>query len=156
MTYPPQPSKRRRASTAVLGGVAVVLVLGAGAGIAGAFLNNDKDTAGADAAETRVAEAGAQATGPTADNVKLTAKITQQTCYGDAGCAVTWHPEVTYTGPVTGAWVISYDISGIGSGPDTGRIVMSGATPAGKNDQQARTAAKDSQITLKVTGVELG
>ena len=153
MTY--QPPRKRRRLPWIFGGVAVVLLLSAGAGVAGGFLGHDKN---ADVVVPVVsgaagAGAGVEATAPTAGQVKLTAKITEQTCYGDAGCSVTWHPEVTYTGPPDDSWVISYDVSGIESGADTGRIMMSGKAPAGPNDQQARTATKDSEIILNVTGV---
>jgi len=96
---------------------------------------------------------------PTAADFKLTAKITEQTCYGEAGCAVTWLPEVAYTGPAIGAgqtWTVSYQVAGLESGTKVGTIVMGSAGPAKQSVKRGRPAGEDSKITLKVTSVDKG
>lgn len=94
---------------------------------------------------------------PKVADFKVTAKVTEKTCYGQAGCSVTWHPVVTYTGPAIAdgqTWVVSYTVSGVESGTKAGSIVMGSTGPAKQSDKHARIAREDSTITVKVTGVE--
>jgi hypothetical protein len=147
---PPQQPPRRNKAPLILGIVGGILVLVIGLAVLGAVLDDGGKT------DAPTGQLGAAPPKPA--DVKLTAKITEQTCYGEAGCAVTWHPEVAYTGPAVAAgksWTIVYQVTGVESGTTVGRIVMDGTTPAKQNDKHARTAAKTSKITLKVTGVEL-
>lgn len=151
---PVPPPKRRRILPWIIGIFGVVLVLFVGLAALGAILENDEPTSAASPSSPPAAKKPA---GPAAADFKLTAKITEQTCYGEAGCAVTWLPVVTYTGPAIPAgqtYVITYQVSGAESGTKVGKIVMGSSGPAKQNEKRNRTAAEDTKITLKVTGVE--
>ncbi len=157
MSHPSQPpAKRRRPLPWILGGIAVLLLLCGGFVAIGALAGDD-DSTGTAGTPTRTTAAAAKAPAPA--DFKFSAKITEKTCYGEAGCAVTWLPEVTYSGPTIGAdqtWVVRYAVSGLESGTMAGSIVIGVDGPAKQSVKRGRTAGKDSKITLKVTGVERG
>lgn len=156
MSQPYQPTTKRRGPLPwILGGVAVVLLLCAGFILIGALTDKNAGTAGTPAKTSTAVGSHV----PVAADFKLTAKITEQTCYGEAGCAVSFVPVVAYTGPALSpsqTWVITYQVSGIESGTKVGKLVMAGSTPAKQTDKRVRTAAEDSKITLKVTSVDKG
>lgn len=52
---------------------------------------------------------------------KLGAKILEQSCFGDAGCNVTWRVQVLKA-PLTGSWEVTYDIPGVKDGPKSGTV----------------------------------
>lgn len=157
MSQPHQPApKRRRPLPWILGGVAVLVLLCGGFLAIGALAGGD-DSTGTAGTPAKTTAAAVKAPAPA--DFKLSAKITEQTCYGEAGCAVTWLPEVTYFGPAIGAdqtWVVRYAVSGLESGTMAGSIVMGADGPAKQSVKRGRTAGKDSKITLKVTGVDKG
>lgn len=154
--YPPTtpaPRPKRRAMTWILTAVGVTLLLCIGLAALGALTADDNPTADATTPPTTTAAAEK----PTPADFTLTAKITEQTCYGEAGCAVTWLPEITYTGPaLTTTWLIRYTVEGTESGTKAGTIVMGPTGPAKQSEKRGRTAAEDSKITLKITGIEPG
>jgi hypothetical protein len=144
------PTKKRGPLVWILSIVGVVLVLCVGFLALGALTADDDPTAGAATPPTTAA-----AEGPKPADFTLTAKVTEQTCYGEAGCAVTWLPEIVYGGPaLTGAWLVRYDVEGVESGAKSGTIVIGETGPAKQREKRNRTASEDSKITLKVTGVE--
>jgi len=153
--YPP-PAKRRSPLPWILGGLAVVLLLCGGFLAIGALADNgDSDRTSSAGAPSTTAAAVVEAPGP--GDFKLSAKIVEQTCYGEAGCAVTWQPVLTYTGPAIPdgqSWLVRYEVSGVESGTSAGTIVVGSTGPAKQHDKRNRTAGKDSKIVLKVTGVE--
>lgn len=153
--YGPPPAKKRRALPWILGGIAAILLLCVGFAALGAFLD-DSDPTEAAQHPTATTAAGRK---PAAADFKVTAKITEKTCYGEVGCAVTWQPEITYTGPVIAdgqTWLISYEVSGIESGTKIGTIVMGSVGPAKQREKHVRTAGENAKIVVKVTGVEAG
>lgn len=155
--YGPPAKKRRGPLVWILGGVAVVLVLCVGFAALGAFLDDEDPTAGAATPPAATTPAPAAPKQPKPADFKLTAKVTEQKCYGEAGCAVTWLPELDYTGPaLTSTWHVSYTVEGVESGTKAGTIVVGSTGPAKQREKRNRTADEGSKITLKVTGVEQG
>jgi len=154
MSHPYQPTRRRSWMPWIIGGL-VVLFLCGGFVAVGALAGGDESTGTAPA----VGDTGSveKTTAPAPADFKLTAKIVELKCYGEAGCAVTWKPEVTYSGPAIAdgqTWLVSYKVSGVESGTKVGTILIGPAGPAKQGEKHARVVAEDSQITLKVTGVQ--
>ncbi len=92
---------------------------------------------------------------PRPADFKLTPKVTEEKCYGEAGCAVTFHPEVTYTGPALDSgtrWRVTYEVTGVADEPRAGRLDMTGGE-ADTRDEHVRTPRKGAKIGIKVTGV---
>lgn len=157
MPYGQPAPKRRGPLPWILGAVGVVLVLCVAFVALGAFLDAGDSTDAVLPAPTTAATAKAGAKAPTPGDFKLTAKVTEKKCYGEAGCTVTWIPEVVYTGPaLTSGWRVSYTVEGVESGTKAGTIVMGAAGPAKQREKRNRTADQDTKVTLKVTGVERG
>lgn len=163
MSYPPQPStyrpappppaKRSRLPLILSIAIGVPLVIVIALAALGAALDNGKPAA----TPAPSAAAGAGARAPKATDFSLTAKVTEQTCYGEAGCAVTWLPVVAYTGPAIDdgkTWAVSYEVTGVESGTTVGKVLMGSNGPAKQAEKRGRTSGKDKKITLKVTGVE--
>jgi len=154
--YSPPAKKRRGPLVWVLGAVAVVLVLCIGFAALGALTADDDPIADA-ATPPAATTTPAAVKQPKPSDFKLTAKVTEQTCYGEAGCAVTWLPEVAYTGPaLTSTWLIRYTVGGVESGTKAGTIVVGEGGPAKQRVKRNRTAGEGTKVTLKVTGVEPG
>lgn len=154
---PDQPAPKRSRLPWILGGLVVLLLLCGGFLAIGALAGGDDNTDTAATPATTTAAAAVKA--PAAGDFKLSARITEQTCYGEAGCAVTWLPEVTYSGPAIAdgqTWAVSYQVSGLESGTKVGTILISSAGPAKQSVKRGRTAGEDTKITLKVTSVEKG
>jgi len=140
--------------TWILGAIGLILILCIGFAAIGALTTDDNPTAGT-TPTTAATTTAAKAPKPT--DFKLTAKTTEQTCYGEAGCAVTWLPEITYTGPaLTSTWLISYEVTGVESGTKAGTIVIGRTGPAKQREKRGRTAGDDTKVTLKITGIEPG
>lgn len=145
---------KRRPQPWILGGLAVLALLCGGFLAIGALSDNDGTEPVGTPAQTATTAA---AKGPAPADFTITAKITEKTCYGDAGCAVTWVPELTYTGPAIAdgqTWLVRYAVSGVESGNKAGTVVVDSSGPAKQSAKHGRTAAEDSAITLKVTGIE--
>jgi hypothetical protein len=150
---PTQPTKRRGPLPWILGAVAIVLILCVGFVLIGA-LTDDGTKASTSTAQTT---APAALRAPAATDFKVTAQITEKTCYGKAGCAVTWQPVIVYSGPAIEAgqtWTVSYKVSGLESGTKVGTAVMGSTGPAKQSPKHGRTAAEDSKITITVVSVE--
>lgn len=158
MSQPYQPAPKRRGPLPwILGGGAIVLLVCVVLAVIGALTNGDNDTTGAAATPTRTTAPAAKA--PASADFKLTAKVTELKCYGADTCAVTWLPEVTYSGPPIQAgqtWLVTYNVSGAESGTKTGTILMTSAGAAKQNVKRNRTAGEDRKIILKVTSVDKG
>ncbi len=148
MTTTPQPRKRPvLAALGILG--ALTLALLAVVAIIGATSDPPAASPG-----TTPAAASPAAT-PAAGDFKLTPKVTEEKCYGEAGCAVTFHPEVTYTGPALDSgtrWRVTYEVTGVADEPRAGRLDMTGGE-ADTRDEHVRTPRKGAKIGIKVTGV---
>jgi hypothetical protein len=158
MPYAQPAPKRRGPLVWILGcAVGVVLVLCVAFVALGAFLDDGDSNDAVLPAPTATAAVKAGAKAPTPADFKLTAKVTDQKCYGEAGCAVTWLPEIVYTGPaLTSSWLVSYTVEGVESGTKAGTIVMGETGPAKQREKRNRVADEDTKVTLKVTGVERG
>lgn len=151
----PTPTKRRRLLPWILGGMGAVLLLCGGFVLLGALVSDDS-TGGA---STPAPTTAAAAKTPVPGDFALSAKIIEQTCYGEAGCAVTWLPVVVYSGPAIPdgqTWLVRYTVSGLESGTKAGSIVMGSVGAARQSEKHGRTATENATITLKVTGVDKG
>jgi len=156
MSQPYQPPTKRRGPLPwILGGGAVVLLLCVGFALLGALVGDDDTDASTSGSPTTAAAVGQRAPAPA--DFKLTAKITEQTCYGEAGCSITWQPVIVYSGPAIAdgdTWLVAYKVSGLESGTKAGTIVVGSTGPAKQSEKHGRTAGENSKVKLTVTGVE--
>lgn len=155
---PPPPQKRGNPVQKVLLGVLGALFLVVVIILVAAVASGEDPKTTSPAAPAAGEKANAPAGTPTADDFTLTAKVTDRTCTS-AGCRIVWIPEIAYNGPkITGddTWIVSYEVVGIESGTSAGKIVMGSTGPAKQREKRARVEAEDSEITLKVVGVERG
>lgn len=93
---------------------------------------------------------------PSAADFTLTPKITDQECFGSAGCNVVFHVAMDYTGPVlseSDTWLITYEARGGEDGPLIGTLRLRGER-FDANNETVSTASSAKKISIKVTDVQ--
>ena len=143
-----------------VGGAAAVIILGLTAGCAGdgqtltgrplpvASASNPT----AEAATTTTADTGLRYTTPTKRDFRITLKILTKDCFGDAGCNLTYRPQLTNLSWVDFDPSITYDVTyEVRGGQDGAQLDTLQVT--GSQYQSSEGAASTATSAAKLTAV---
>jgi hypothetical protein len=171
---PPQQKKKSFLPWLIAGGVAVVLLLCGGIGVAVTVAANrieaqaDKPLSAWEEEQARRAQQDPitdvpeeafedePIVTPAASDFKLTPKITGRQCFGSAGCNVKFKVKMVYTGPAlpeNDTWAITYEVTGVEDGPMIGTFEVSGER-YNADEELTHTSGPKKKLTIKVTDIE--
>ncbi|MBU2665286.1 hypothetical protein KOI35_17415 [Actinoplanes bogorensis] len=105
-------------------------------------------------AEPGVAQGGDAA--PELSSIKLTPKVIDRECFGDAGCNVTLRVDMELTAGVPApstTWLVVYEIHGIEDGPQIGSLELTGSSYTGDEESVSTTSSK-AKVTVRAVSVE--
>lgn len=155
---PTYPQPRRRAPR-IVAGVAIAVLLVAGA-VAGTLLvqHGHGQTAGsaAAAAPNVVSAETTEPTTPVVDDFEITPKITQKQCFGSAGCNIEFRVDLAYNGPALDpddTWLVTFEVHGVSDGPLIDSLTLTGDNIDGEVESASLDRSSD-KLTAKVTAVQ--
>jgi hypothetical protein len=168
--YPPPPRKRHRLRTwtlAIVGGLIAVAVIAAIAS------SGDKparkttppvhavSVAPTSAAPVTTPEVYSPPTPkyvvPTKRSIKITLKILTKECFGDAGCNVSYRPQLEqltlgdFDPSIT--YDVTYEVRGVEDGPQIDTLQMTGSQYE-SSEGFAQTTSSGAKLTAVITSVE--
>ncbi|MET8146828.1 hypothetical protein ACIBSW_14400 [Actinoplanes sp. NPDC049668] len=170
----PPPRKKSFLPWLIAGGVAVVLLLCGGIGVAVTVAANrieaeaNRPLSAWEEEQARRAqqdpvpdlpeelEEAEPVVTPAASDFKLTPKITGRQCFGSAGCNIKFKVKMAYTGPAlseTDTWAVTYEVSGVEDGPMIGTFEVSGER-YNADEELTHTSGPKKKLTIKVTDIE--
>lgn len=94
---------------------------------------------------------------PTKLDFVLKVKITEKKCFGSAGCNVTYHIDMTYTGDTldpSETWLITYQVAGVEDGPAINTLELTGDEYSYDEEEFGQTSSSSKKLTAKVTDIE--
>jgi hypothetical protein len=114
------------------------------------------DDAESDVVEDPGSEAGPPAS-PAAADFRIRLKVKRKTCFGSAGCNVTYRIVPTYVGSEdlsSGSWDVTYVVRGGEDGPQTNTFTMTDGEASFDSEELVSTRSRDTKLTVKVVSVD--
>lgn len=95
---------------------------------------------------------------PIALDFKLTVKVLTKSCFGSAGCNLTYRIDVSYDGPTldpSKTYEVLYEVRGGEYGTEAKRFTVTGTEFFGANEEYASTKTRKTTLKAVVTQVVL-
>jgi hypothetical protein len=95
---------------------------------------------------------------PKARDFTLTVKTLEKTCFGSAGCNITYRIEVGYNGPTldpSNTYEVVYEVRGGEDGPQINTLTVEGDQSSVDSEESISTSSASKKLTAVATSVDL-
>ena len=95
---------------------------------------------------------------PTAKDFRLGVKILEKSCFGSAGCNITYRVEVAYDGPTLDpgrTYEVLYEVRGGDDGPQINTLTVDGDQSSVDSEETISTGSASRKLTAVATSVDL-
>jgi hypothetical protein len=95
---------------------------------------------------------------PKAEDFTLTVKTLEKTCFGSAGCSITYRIDVGYDGPTldpSNTYEVVYEVRGGEDGPQINTLTVEGDQSSVDSEETISTSSASRKLTAVATSVDL-